>query len=146
MNYRYDRLVTSRHKRQPHETSSIRRHVKDLRTLMKSSDGVKRSTEFHFYSRFVKKCDPEQISEVQAYLIIPNFRKGKALDHILASMNAPSYAGFAIGENTSPILSRRRLGSQPSEIKSCIWKPATIAVWNQWRVLRTSKHNSIQMW
>lgn len=68
--------------------SYARRLIKELETSITMFENTNSIPRLHFLSRFVKKCDFEQVLEAQDCLISPWFLNEKDFENFLAARNA----------------------------------------------------------
>lgn len=86
MNYRMYRLKIRKTKRTGHETAKVKDHIKRLKVGMDNLtfDGKDPIMIFDFLSRFVSEANTLEMSEPQAFVAIPHFLSGFALDQYRA--------------------------------------------------------------
>ncbi|CAN8070507.1 unnamed protein product [Agarophyton chilense] len=82
LNYRYYRLKVKSKKRSGCETAKIKDHIKRLKIGLNdlTFDGKTPILVIEFLNRFVAEADTLEMSEPQAFLSLPHFLKGFALE------------------------------------------------------------------
>lgn len=96
-------LINARMEQREHEMSYTRRRIKDSKTFVETLDETDANTVLSFWSRFVEKCDLEQVSGFQASPIVSSFLKGERLGHFLPFRNASFYDGLCYWSSRSAI-------------------------------------------
>lgn len=94
LNNRFNHFFNTTLQRQQYGVSHTRRHTKNMKTLMTIFDGGAPTSLLHFLPQFVKKCDMETKSHVQACRIKPSFPEEDSFHHFLASRNVSLYSGL----------------------------------------------------